>query len=133
MDMEITFSGGQSVVALYKGFEIVTDQREKDGGQGSAPAPFDLFLASLGTCAGYYVLNFCQTRNLSVDGIKLLQRWQRDPETKLIRTLQQDIMLPEDFPKKYLSAVVRAAQLCSVKKHLETPPEVTIRAIRSDE
>ena len=132
MDMEISFPGGKVVAAHYNGYEFVTDQPEAGGGQGTAPSPFDFFLASMGTCAGYYVLNFCYTRNLPTEGIKLRQRWERHPQTRLIELIHQDILLPTDFPEKYLTAVVRAAEQCTVKKHLENPPQVIIQAMRGD-
>jgi len=78
------------------------------------------------------VLDFCTTRKLSVEGIRLRQRWERHPETGLIQTIHQEILLPDDFPEKYLSAVVRASKLCSVKKHLENSPEVVVQATRSN-
>ncbi|MCK5331318.1 MAG: osmotically inducible protein OsmC, partial [Candidatus Marinimicrobia bacterium] len=62
MDMKITFPGGKKINAEYNGQIIKTDQAVASGGNGSAPEPFDLFLASIGTCAGIYVLGFCQQR-----------------------------------------------------------------------
>lgn len=132
MDMEISFTGGKVVAAQYHGFEIITDQPKTSGGQGTAPSPFDFFLASMGTCAGYYVLNFCLARDLPTSGIKLQQHWERHPESGLIESIHQEILLPTDFPEKYLTAVVRAAAQCTVKKHLENPPKVSIQATRDE-
>jgi putative redox protein len=115
------------VDALYKGFRIETDQSPFSGGEGSAPAPFDLFLASFGTCAGIYVLSFCQQRSIPTDGIKLIQRMERDSEKKMIRRIEIEIQLPPRFPEKYRQAVVKAAHLCAVEKHLEDPPHIEIR------
>jgi len=131
MDMQITLPGGKRVEAQYKGFDIKTDQPEKSGGEGSAPAPFDLFLASLGTCAGIYVLSFCQERNIPTDDIHLVLRTERDPQKKMIGRVAIEIILPEEFPEKYLSAVRQAAELCTVKKHLHDPPEFDIKTIHS--
>jgi len=126
MDMHIHFLGGKRVAAEYKGFTIATDQPVKAGGGGSAPAPFDLFLASMGTCAAFYVVDFCDARGIPSQGIQLLQRWERDPDTKLITHIEQEIQLPEGFPSKYEKALVRAASLCTVKKHMENPPTFDI-------
>jgi putative redox protein len=126
MDMEITCAGGKKVTATYRGFEVATDQPAKSGGEGSAPAPFDLFLASLGTCAAYYVVDFCQTRNIASDGIRVIQRTHTDRETRMITRIEQEIVLPAGFPEKYEAAVVRAASLCAVKKHLERAPSFEI-------
>jgi putative redox protein len=133
MDMEIVFPGGKRVNALYKGFTIETDQPPHGGGDGSAPAPFDLFLASIGTCAGIYVLSFCQERAIPTDGIKLTMRSEIDAARRMIGRIEIDIALPETFPAKYKEAVVRAVDLCSVKKHLHEPPVIEIRATRGSE
>lgn len=126
MDMRITFPGGARVDAAYKGFTIRTDQPEQVGGQNTAPSPFDLFLASLGTCAGYYVLSFCQQRGISANGIELVLRTTRNKETGLIGLVEIEIQVPVDFPDEYREAVVRAASHCAVKKHLANPPEFAI-------
>jgi len=120
MPMEISFAEGDRVVAHYKGHAIVTDQ------DGSLPAPFDLFLASIGTCTGYYVSRFCRERGIPVDGIRLEQRRVLDPARRMIERIELEIRLPEGFPERYRAAVVRAANLCSVKKHLEEPPEIHV-------
>jgi len=130
MEMEITFPGGKRVDASYKGFVIQTDQPKHDGGGGEHPAPFDLFLASLGTCAGIYVLSFCQERKLPTDGLKLIQRMERDSQTKAITRVNIEIQLPADFPDKYKNAVVTAAELCTVKKHLSRPPSFNISSVK---
>lgn len=129
MDMQITFPGGKRVDAHYKGFDIKTDQPAAGGGEGSAPSPFDLFLASLGTCAGFYVLSFCQERNIPTDDIHLVMRTERDPQKKMIGRVTIDIILPEEFPEKYLSAVRQAAGLCTVKRNIQNPPEFDIKTI----
>ena len=118
MDMEIVFPGGKRVDALYKNFTIRTDQSLQGGGEGSAPEPFDLFFASLGTCAGIYVLSFCQYHNLPSKGIRLYQTTERDPETNLFQKLKIDISVPGSFPEKYHKALVRSAEQCTVKKHI---------------
>jgi ribosomal protein S12 methylthiotransferase accessory factor len=121
MDMEIVFPGGARVDALMGPLTVVTNQ------DGSAPAPFGLFLASIGTCAGIYVLSFCQTRNLPTDGIKIVQRVIPDPNTRMVDTIQLDIVVPPSFPEKYHEALIRAADQCAVKKHLENPPTFEVR------
>ncbi|MCP3901655.1 MAG: osmotically inducible protein C [Desulfobacteraceae bacterium] len=126
MEMEISFPGGKRVDAQYEGFTIQTDQSVKDGGDASAPEPFSLFLASMGTCAGIYVLSFCQQRKIPTDGIKLIQRMEDSADGKMVAKIIIEIILPSDFPSKYKKAVVSAAQLCAVKKHMENPPEFSI-------
>lgn len=130
MDMEITFPGGKKVNAIYKGFTIKTDQPEHSGGEGLAPAPFDLFLASIGTCAGIYVLSFCQARNIPVEGVRLIQCTESNPETKMIDRITIEIQLPPGFPEKYGKALVRSAEFCAVKKHIHNPPAFDIYTTR---
>ena len=126
MEMEIVFPGGKKVDAILGNERIQTDQMPAAGGDGSAPAPFALFLASIGTCAGIYVLGFCQSRGISTEGIKIVQRMNHNPVTRLIDQIDLEIQLPSDFPEQYKSAVIKSAQLCAVKKHLENPPDFNI-------
>jgi putative redox protein len=121
MEMEIVVKDGDRVEAIGKRGTIATDQ------DGSAPRPFDMFLASIGTCAGFYVAKFCRQRNIPTDDIRICQRMTVDPSTKLIRQIDLDVELPDDFPEKYRAAVVRAAESCSVKKHLATPPAIEVK------
>lgn len=122
MDMEIFFPGNKKVHARYKGFLIETDQSAHSGGDETAPAPFDLFMVSIGTCAGIYVLSFLQQRGLSTEGAGITMRHERDPETKLVSKIILDIKLPNDFPEKYRDAVIRSAEMCAVKRHFDNPP-----------
>ena len=128
-EMKIVFPGNKKVDALYYGFRISTDQPQFGGGDGTAPAPFDLFLASLGTCAGIYVLGFCQQRGLPVEGIELSQRLEFDPVRRMVSKVVLDIQVPPSFPEKYHDALVKSASLCAVKKHMETPPEFEISTV----
>ncbi len=129
MDMIITFPGGARVDAEYGPHVIRTDQPPQGGGEGSAPAPFALFLASLGTCAGIYVLGFCRQRGLPADGIRIVQRMERDAKTGLVGRIGLDIEVPASFPAKYHDALVRAADQCAVKKHLEHAPAFDVRTV----
>jgi ribosomal protein S12 methylthiotransferase accessory factor len=124
--MEISFPGGVQVNAQYKGFEIATDQPEKSGGKNAAPSPFDLFLVSLGTCAGFYALRFCQQRELPITGMRLVLSSERNPETKRLDRVAITLHLPEGFPEKYRGAIIRATDQCAVKKALVDPPEIQV-------
>ena len=126
--MEISFEGEKKVNAYYKGMTLKTDQPVRSGGEGSAPEPFTLFLASIGTCAGIYVKSFCDQRGIPSQDIKLIQSMKLNPETRLIEKINIEIKLPEGFPEKYREAVIKAADLCTVKKHLADPPEITVKA-----
>jgi len=125
---EVFFPGGKKVAANYRGFTIATDQPVQGGGEDTAPSPFELFLSSLATCAGFYVLRFCQQRNIPTDDIRLVQRMEYDPRTHMVSGVDIEIILPRDFPAQYREAVVRAAEQCTVKKHLQVPPAIAVRA-----
>lgn len=129
MSMKITFPGGLAVDAEYKGFTVHTDQPTEHGGGGTGPAPFDLFLASLGTCAGLYVLRFCQQRGLSTAGLGLTLKTAKDPEGKRIDLVRLEIQLPDGFPDKYREAAIRAADQCAVKRHIAEPPRFEVVAL----
>jgi putative redox protein len=120
--MEIIFEGGKVVTAYAHGHIIKTDQTVEHGGEGSAPSPFDLFLASIGTCAGIYVKSFCDNRKIPTDNIKVIQTTTFDKETTLPVDITIDIKLPPDFPEKYKESVVNVASLCKVKKSIANPP-----------
>ncbi|MDY6801445.1 MAG: OsmC family protein [Bacteroidota bacterium] len=122
MNMEIYFDGNKKVNARFNGQDIKTDQPVQGGGEGSAPAPFDLFLASIGTCAGIYVKGFCDQRGIPTDDIKIIQKMNFNPMTRLIDKIDLEIQVPEDFPEKYKEAVINAANLCAVKRHMQQPP-----------
>ena len=97
------------------------------GGTGLAHTPFAVFLSSLGTCAGIYVLGFCKQRGLSTDGIRIVQRALPDPVNRgMVGTIQLEIQVPPEFPEKYYSALVRSAEQCAVKQHFENPPQFEI-------
>jgi ribosomal protein S12 methylthiotransferase accessory factor len=127
-EIKVTFSGGMKVNAEYKGRIIQTDQPVYQGGEGEAPAPFDLFLASIATCAGFYVLAFCQKRGISVENASVVMRTEKNPESKMIEKISIEAQLPPDFPEKYTSAILKAVDTCSVKAHIVTPPEFELKA-----
>ncbi len=133
MEMIIDFPGGARVDAHFDEFTVKTDQPPMGGGTGSAPSPFAVFLSSIGTCAGIYVLGFCKQRDLPTSGIRIVQRMHNDPMTGMIGKIDLEIQVPPTFPEKYLPSLIRSAELCAVKKHLEKPPvfEITTRAVEA--
>ncbi|MCX6326695.1 MAG: OsmC family protein [Bacteroidia bacterium] len=120
--MEITFDGGKVITAHSQGHVIKTDQPISGGGGNTAPSPFELFLASIGTCAGIYVKSFCDNRNIPADNIKIIQKNEFSEETGLPVNITLDIQLPHDFPEKYKTSVISVAELCKVKKSIANPP-----------
>ena len=124
--MTISFPGGARVRAEYEGFTVETDQPVDDGGENSASAPFDLFLISIGTCAGHYARKFLEQRKLSTEGLRVELTTIKVPERKLLSEIAIRLALPENFPKKYEKAIVKAIDSCTVKKTILDPPAFNI-------
>lgn len=129
--MEITFDGGKVITAHSGSHIIKTDQPSESGGGNTAPSPFELFLASIGTCAGIYVKSFCDNRQIPAENIKIIQTTEFDKETGLPVSIKIDIRLPADFPLKYKDSVLHVAGLCKVKKSIASPPEFSITATQA--
>lgn len=127
--MAISFPGGVAVEADYKGFRILTDQSLEQGGSGNAPSPFDLFVAALGTCAGFYALRFCQERQISTAGLGLSLALEGGAHGLAAVTFE--LRLPAGFPDKYRDAIVRAVGQCTVKRQLEAPPRFVVNVLTS--
>jgi putative redox protein len=133
MEMIIDFPGGVRVDAHFGPYTVQTDQPAHGaGGEVSAPTPFATFLAALGTCAGFYVLSFCQRRGIPTEGLRLVQQTETDSDTGMVRMVRLDIELPPDFPEHYRAAVIRAAEQCAVKKLLEYPPAFELRTLERE-
>jgi ribosomal protein S12 methylthiotransferase accessory factor len=122
MEMVIDFPGGSRVDAHFGDFTVATDQPPI----ASALSPFEVFLASIGTCAGIYVLGFCQSRHLPTEGISIIERINHSRITGMVETIGIEIQVPPSFPEKYRDSLIRSAELCAVKKHLEKPPRFEI-------
>jgi putative redox protein len=125
-EIKVTFPGGLRVDAEYKGFVIKTDQPVRHGGSGTAPAPFDLFMASIAACAGFYVVAFCREREIPTDNAGVVMRMEKDPISKLIGKVIIEVLLPADFPDKYKRAIVKAVDTCTVKLNILKAPAFEI-------
>jgi putative redox protein len=126
MQIDISFPGGKRVDASFNGFVVKTDQSKEAGGDASAPEPFSYFLASMGTCAGIFVLGFCQARNIPTEGVRVTETVEWDRTAHRLSKVKIDIHVPETFPEKYREPVRRAAESCSVKKAIFAPPEFVV-------
>jgi putative redox protein len=132
MEIKVLFPGNMKVNAKFGNFEVFTDQKKKVGGDETAPEPFSLFLVSIGTCTGAYILSFCKERNIDTEGLGLKLTTEADKEKKRVSKIKIDIQLPSGFPEKYKDAIVKTAELCAVKKHILMPPQFeTIAHIKS--
>jgi putative redox protein len=122
----ITFDGNKKVSAHFRDFTVHTDQPIAEGGDNTSPSPFEIFLSTIGTCAGFYVASFCRSRSIPTDNMSIVQTVFRNDATHMVEKVTLDIILPPDFPEKYKAAVIKAADTCSVKKHFLQPPEIII-------
>jgi ribosomal protein S12 methylthiotransferase accessory factor len=127
MEMTFTLPGGSRVDAQVRPFTIHTDQPP----DATAPSPFELFLASIGACVGFYVLAFCRKRGIATDNIRVVQHHDM-ARTGLVERVRLTVELPPEFPDRYRDAVLRAADQCTVKKHLEHPPKIEVHAMMVD-
>ena len=132
MPIEVIFDGNKKVNALIDGFTVKTDQPLPSGGDNSAPSPFNLFLASLGTCAGIYVKSFCEQRGIDTTAINLTLDTVYDPVQKRVGKFIISIHVPADFPEQYEGAVIKTASLCAVKRHLNPEIENEIVIVRKN-
>jgi putative redox protein len=122
MDLLIDFPGDSRVDAHFDNFTVPTDQPPA----ATAPTPFAVFLSSIGTCAGIYVLGFCRQRNLPTEGLQIIQRMHSNSSTGMVEEIDLEIIVPAGFPEKYRDSLIHSAELCLVKKHLEHPPKFGI-------
>lgn len=126
MEIRVALRGQKKVSGHFDGFEVMTDQPISAGGEGSAPSPFDLFLASIATCAGFFAQSYCQTRQLPSDGIAIVQTMVRDPQTRLVTQIVLRVTVPSSFPSEHHDGLIAAINACSVKKHLLHPPNISV-------
>lgn len=126
MKFEVSFPGGMRVDAAFGGHRLKTDQPVEVGGTDTAPAPFDLFLGSLATCAGFYAMRFCQQREIPTDGLGVTLEPIREPGAKKLGKIRIELTLPPEFPEKYHEAILRAVDQCAVKRAVFDPPEFDI-------
>jgi ribosomal protein S12 methylthiotransferase accessory factor len=127
--IRVSFPGGQRVDATIGAFTVATDQPREYGGDAGAPAPFDLFLVSIATCAGIFALKFCQARHLSTDGLDLAMEWQGHKTDPSLASCRLRLKLPQGFPDKYRDGIVKAMDLCAVKRTIQSPPAFTTELI----
>lgn len=127
--IDVSFTGGKKMAARVGDKTITTDVPSEIGGNGTAPAPFTLFLTSIATCAGLYALNFCEARQIPTDDMALSMRYDFDLVKKRCEELHIDLKLPTGFPQKYQKAILKAMDLCTVKQHMLNPPEFIMNTL----
>lgn len=125
-EFSLSFPGGKKVEVTYGNHKLLTDQPLDNGGDDEAMSPFDVFLASIIACSGIVTLGFIKKRNLSTEDLKIRMIPEYDEDEYMVNKLRIEIDVPDDFPEKYLGALTKALETCTVKKHLVKPPEFEI-------
>lgn len=125
-ELKVVFGENYHIDVEYKGFVVKTDQPVKEGGENTAPAPFDLFLVSLASCAGFYALAFCKERKIPTEGLGVTMTTERGEASRMIDKMTFIVDLPAGFPEKYRAAIAKAVDHCTVKAHMQRPPQFEI-------
>lgn len=125
-ELKVVFAGNYRVDVEYKGFTVKTDQPVGEGGDGTAPSPFDVFLVSLAACAGYYALAFCKERKIPTEGLGVIMTTERGEVSKMVDKISIAVTPPAGFPEKYRVALVRSVDHCTVKAHILRPPQFEV-------
>lgn len=131
MEINVRFLENLRLEASFDDFTITTDQPIRYKGDGSAPSPFDYFLASSALCAAYFVKVYCLARNIPTDDIRISQNNSIDPENRYNQTFGLKVELPEDLPERHHQGIVKAMDRCTVKKVIQTGPEFVIEVVES--
>jgi ribosomal protein S12 methylthiotransferase accessory factor len=129
MEMIISFPGGKKVNVNFNNFIIKTDQPIENGGNNANPDPFSLFISSIGACTGFYILSFCLERNIPIEDIELILKTNKN-KNNMVEKIDIGIITNKSFPDKYIKSIIKVANLCTVKKHLESPPTINISLIK---
>jgi len=125
-ELRCVFGENYKIDVDYKGFTVKTDQPVREGGDGTAPSPFDYFLVSLAACAGYYALAFCKERKIPTDGLAVVMTTERGEVSKMIDKISIAVTPPAGFPEKYRAALVKSVDHCTVKAHIMRPPQFDV-------
>lgn len=131
MEIKVNFLDNLRLEAKFDDFTVVADQPIRYKGDGSAPGPFDYFLASSALCAAYFVKLYCETRNIPTDNIRLSQNNIVDPENRYNQIFKIQVELPADISAKDRQGILRSIDRCTVKKVVQTGPEFVIEEVEN--
>ena len=129
MELKVTLEGGKKVATKIGNHVIMTDQPSKYGGEDSAPAPFDLFVASIGTCAGFFIKSYCDNKGIDATGIEITMTPTVDAKTKQVTGFETKIHIPDSLPPEVHAPLRRAAEQCTVKKTIKNQPAFVIDTV----
>ncbi|AZT85649.1 OsmC domain/YcaO domain-containing protein [Marinobacter sp. NP-4(2019)] len=131
MEIKVNFLENLRLEAKFDDFTITTDQPIRYKGDGSAPSPFDYFLASSALCAAYFVRVYCKARDIPTENIRLSQNNIVDPENRYNQIFRIEVELPEDISDKDRQGILRSIDRCTVKKVVQTGPEFQIETVEN--
>lgn len=131
MEINVNYLDNLRVEAKFDDFSVIADQPIRYKGDGSAPGPFDYFLASSALCAAYFVKVYCVARDIPTDNIRLSQNNIVDPENRYKQIFKIQVELPEDLSEKHRQGIVRSIDRCTVKKVVQTGPDFQIEIVDS--
>ena len=131
MEIKVNFLDNLRLEAKFDDYTVIADQPIRYKGDGSAPSPFDYFLASSAMCAAYFIKVYCVARDLSTDGIRLSQNNIVDPEDRYNQIFQIQVELPDHISDKHRAGILRSIDRCTVKKVVQTGPEFKIETVES--
>ena len=131
MEIKVNFLDKLRLEAKFDDFTVIADQPIRYKGDGSAPGPFDYFLASSALCAAYFVKLYCETRNIPTDNIRLSQNNIVDPENRYKQVFKIQVELPEDISAADRQGILRSIERCTVKKVVQTGPEFVIEEVEN--
>ncbi|MCX7117992.1 MAG: OsmC family protein [Legionellales bacterium] len=131
MEIKVNFLDNLRLEAKFNDFTVIADQPIRYKGDGSAPSPFDYFLASSALCAAYFIKVYCKTRNISTENIRLSQNNIVDPNDRYNQIFQIQAELPDDISAKDREGILRSIDRCTVKKVVQTGPEFKIEIVEN--
>ncbi len=126
---KVTFPGNKKIDVAFNKFIIKTDQAKESGGDESAPEPFDVFIASIGTCAGIYAKSFCDVRKLSTDNMHIFIDVLFVEGQKLMEQVTITLHVNQGFPEKYIKPIIKSMNGCAVKNQLHPDIKVNTTAV----
>lgn len=131
MEIKVNFLDNLRLEAKFDDFTVIADQPIRYKGDGSAPSPFDYFLASSALCAAYFIKVYCKARDIPTDNIRLSQNNIVDPEDRYNQIFQIQVELPDDISEKDKTGILRSIERCTVKKVVQTGPEFKIETVEN--
>ncbi|QPB85537.1 OsmC domain/YcaO domain-containing protein [Pseudoalteromonas rubra] len=131
MEIKVNYLDNLRIDAKFDDFSVIADQPIRYKGDGSAPSPFDYFLASSALCAAYFVKVYCNARDIPTDGIRVAQNNIVDPENRYNQIFKIQVELPESISEKDRQGILRSIDRCTVKKVIQTGPEFQVEAVES--